>query len=139
MKVKDVMHQGTTCVERSTPVTEIAKRMRDSGVGAIPVRVDGQLVGIVTDRDITCRVVADSGDLSKLTAQDVMTKNVICCSPEDDIATAIKEMEAMKVRRLPVTDSNRVMVGMLSLVDISHKATKELFNEVLSVVSAHHR
>ena len=112
--------------------------MRDSGVGAIPVRVDGQLVGIVTDRDITCRVVAVSGDLSKLTAQDVMTKNVICCSPEDDIATAIKEMEAMKIRRLPVTDSNRVMVGMLSLVDISQKATKELFNEVLSAVSVHH-
>jgi hypothetical protein len=47
-------------------------------------------------------------------------------------------MEAMKVRRLPVTDSNRVMVGMLSLVDISQKATKELFNEVLSAVSVHH-
>ena len=67
MKVKDVMHKGTTCVEPGTPVREIAKRMRDSDVGAIPVKADGQLVGIVTDRDITCRALADSGNLAKMT------------------------------------------------------------------------
>jgi len=138
MKVKDAMHKGTTCVEPSTPVTEIAKRMRDGDVGAIPVRVHGQLVGIVTDRDITCRAVADSGNLSKLTARDVMTKNVICCSSEDDIGIAIKAMEAGKIRRLPVTDSHKGMMGMLSLGDISHKATKELSGEMLRAVSAHH-
>jgi CBS domain-containing protein len=51
MKVKDAMHKGTTCVETSTPVIDIAKHMRDDDVGAIPVRADGRLVGIVTDRD----------------------------------------------------------------------------------------
>lgn len=55
---------------------EIARRMRDDDVGAIPVRLDGQLVGMVTDRDITCRAVADRGNLGKLTALDVMTKDV---------------------------------------------------------------
>jgi CBS domain-containing protein len=139
MKVKDVMHKGVTCVEPATPVKEIANRMRDNDVGAIPVRANGQLLGIVTDRDITCRAVAGSGDLSKLTAQDVMTKNVTCCSPEDDIAVAIRTIERKKVRRLAVTGKDSELVGMLSLGDISHKVAEGLSGEVLRAVSAHHR
>ena len=132
MKVKDVMHKGTTCVESSTPVREIAKRMRESDVGAIPVKADSQLVGIVTDRDITCRALADSGNLAKMTAKDVMTKDVVCCSPDDDIQIAIETMEAARqIRRLPVTDSHKTMIGMLSLGDISHKVSKELSGKML--------
>ena len=138
MKVKDVMHSGATCVEPSTSVREVAKHMRDNDVGAIPVRSDSQLVGIVTDRDIACRAVADGGNLGTLTAKDIMTKNVICCSPDDDVTVAIKTMEAKKIRRLPVTDSHKAMLGMLTLGDISHKATKELSGEVLRAVSGHH-
>jgi CBS domain-containing protein len=103
------------------------------------VRADGQLVGIITDRDITCRAVAASGDLGKLTAQDVMTKSVTCCSPDDDVADAIKTMERKRVRRLPVADKDNALVGMLSLGDISHKVAKDLSAEVLRAVSAHHR
>jgi CBS domain-containing protein len=139
MQIKDIMHRGATHVEPSTPVKEIAKRMRDDDIGAIPVRADGQLVGIITDRDITCRAVAASGDLGKLAAQDVMTKNVTCCSPDDDVADAIKTMERKRVRRLPVADKDNALVGMLSLGDISHKVAKDLSAEVLRAVSAHHR
>ena len=138
MKVKDVMHNGTTCVEPSTLVSEIAKRMRESDVGAIPVKADSRLVGIVTDRDIICRAFADSGNPAKMTAQDVMTKDVVCCSPDDDIVVAIETMEARRVRRLPVTDSHKTMIGMLSLGDISHKVGKELSGEMLRAVSGHH-
>ena len=138
MKVKDVMHKGTTCVEPGTPVWEIAKRMRDNDVGAIPVKADSQLVGIVTDRDIACRALGDSGNLAGITAKDIMTKNVVCCSPDDDVQVAIETMEAKKIRRLPVTDSHKAMIGMLSLGDISHKVSKELSGEVLRAVSGHH-
>jgi CBS domain-containing protein len=138
MKVKDVMHKGTTCVEPGTPVREIAKRMRDSDVGAIPVKADGRLVGMVTDRDITCRALADSGNPAKLTAKDVMTNDVVCCSPDDDVQVAIEAMEAKQIRRLPVTDSHKTMIGMLSLGDISHKVSKELSGEMLRAVSGHH-
>jgi CBS domain-containing protein len=139
MKVKDVMHKGTTWVQPDTSVKDIAKRMRKFDVGAIPVRADGELVGIVTDRDITCRALANSGDVDKMTAKDVMTTKVVSCSPEDDIASAIKIMETKKVRRLPVTDSGRGVVGMLSLGDVSHKVGKQLSGEMLRAVSAHHR
>jgi CBS domain-containing protein len=138
MKVKDVMHHGATCVEPSTPLREIAKRMRDADVGAIPVRANGQLVGIVTDRDIACRAVADSGDVAKMTAKDVMSRDVVCCSEDDDVEIAIDVMEAKQIRRLPVTDSHKAMIGMLSLGDISHKVSKELSAEVLRAVSEHH-
>jgi CBS domain-containing protein len=139
MKVKDVMHKGTTSVRSDTPVKEIAKLMRKEDVGAIPVRADGQLVGIVTDRDITCRALANSGDINQMTAKDVMTKKVISCSPNDDVSAAVKKMERKKVRRLPVTNGRAGLVGMLSLGDVSHKVSKELSGEMLRAVSAHHR
>jgi CBS domain-containing protein len=139
MKVKDVMHKGTTSVRSDTPVKEIAKLMRKEDVGAIPVRADGQLVGIVTDRDIACRALANSGDVNRITAKDVMTKKVVCCSADDDLAAAVKKMERKKVRRLPVTNGRAGLVGMLSLGDVSHKVSKELSGEMLRAVSAHHR
>lgn len=138
MKVKDVMHKGGTCVELTTSVPDMAKQMREGDVGALPVRADGHIVGIVTDRDITCRAVVAGEDIDKLTAKDVMTKNVTCCSPDDDVTIAIKAMEAKKIRRMPVTDSHKVMVGMLSLGDISHKVSQQLSGQMLRAVSGHH-
>jgi CBS domain-containing protein len=138
MKVKNAMHKGTSYVEPTTPVKEIARQMRDNDIGAIPVWTSGKLVGMVTDRDVTCRAVADGADLGNLTAQDIMTKAVISCSPEDDLAFTVKAMEAKKVRRLPVTDGQHGLVGMLSLGDLSHKMGKEMSGEVLRAVSAHH-
>jgi predicted transcriptional regulator len=107
-------------------VKDIAKLMRKEDVGAIPVRADGQLVGIVTDRDITCRALANSGDINRMTAKDVMTKKVVHCSPDDDLSAAIRKMELKKIRRLPVTNGHAGLVGMLSLGDVSHKVNKNL-------------
>ena len=138
MKVKEVMHKGAACVEPTTPLPDVAKRMRESDVGAFPVWANGHLVGIITDRDITCRAVAEGGNLGGLTAKDVMTKDVSCCSPDDDVTIAIKAMEAKQIRRMPVTDSHKAIIGMLSLGDISHKVSNQLSAEVLRAVSGHH-
>jgi len=67
-----------------------------------------------------------------------MTKNVLCCLPDDDIQVAIETMEAKQIRRLPVTDSHKTVIGMLSLGDISRKVSKELSGEALRAVSGHH-
>jgi len=72
------------------------------------------------------------------TESAVMTPNVVCCSPDDDIAVAIEVMEAKQIRRLPVTDSHKMMIGMLSLGDISRKVSKKMSGEVLFAVSGHH-
>jgi CBS domain-containing protein len=133
------MHKGVTHVTPDTLLSKVATQMRDADVGAIPIRSNGSLVGIVTDRDIVCRAVADGRDAGRMTAKDVMSAEVAFCGPEDDIGTAIKTMETKQIRRLPVIDSARNIVGMLSLGDISHKVGDDLSGEMLRAVSAHHR
>jgi CBS domain-containing protein len=139
MKVKDVMHKGAEFADSATPVAAIAKQMRDADIGALPVKAGGRLVGMVTDRDIACRALANGGDFNRMTAKDIMSGRVVCCTPDDDIADAIDTMEKKKVRRLPVTDRDENIIGMVSLGDIAHKVGKDLSGEVLRAVSAHHR
>lgn len=139
MKVKDAMHKHATWVTADTSVTAAAKLMRDQDIGAIPVGKNDRLVGMVTDRDIACRALGNGKDLSKLTVSHVMSKPIIYCRAGDNLERAAKLMEKKSVRRLPVIDENKRMVGMLSLGDISNKTSKALSGEVLKAVSAHHR
>ncbi|HWP25858.1 MAG TPA: CBS domain-containing protein [Xanthobacteraceae bacterium] len=139
MKVRTVMHKGATSVQLDTPVREIARRMRKYDIGAVPVRANGAVVGMITDRDIACRALGRTGNVARLTAKDVMTPKVVTCSPDEDIASAIRKMERKKVRRLPVVNGNGAVVGMLSLGDIAQKVAKQLSGEILRAVSAHHR
>jgi CBS domain-containing protein len=138
MKVKDVMHRGTEWVPPQTPIAEVAQRMRDLDIGAIPVGDNDRLVGMVTDRDICCRGVADGQSIGSLTARDVMSEGIFYCRDEEDLEDALRIMEQKQVRRLPVIDDNKRMVGMLSLGDIGDAASHELSGEVMAAVSAHH-
>jgi CBS domain-containing protein len=93
---------------------------------------------MVTDRDIAVRGLAKGNNVSKLTAKDVMTKGVIWCRDSDSAAKAARLMETKHVRRLPVINEKKRMVGMLSLGDISHAAPQKTAAEALKAVSAHH-
>ena len=138
MKVKDAMHKGVEWVAPSTPVADLARLMQKHDIGAIPIGENDKLIGMVTDRDIVCRGFANGKDVSKLTARDVMTPNVVWCHADEDLDDATRIMETKKIRRLPVIDKDKRMVGMLSLGDISHSAKSKLSSEVLQAVSAHH-
>jgi CBS domain-containing protein len=138
MKVKDAMHQGAEWVEPQTPIDEIARKMRDLDIGAIPVGENDRLIGMVTDRDIACRAVANGTDPGKLTARDVMSKGILYCRETEDLEDAMRIMEQKQVRRLPVINDRKRMVGMLSLGDIADAASHELSGEVIAAVSAHH-
>jgi CBS domain-containing protein len=138
MKVKDAMHKGTEWVEATAPVIAIAARMRDLDVGAIPIGENDRLIGMVTDRDIAIRAVAAGKDVSKLTARDVMSKGIVFCRDVEDVEDAVRIMEQKQIRRLPVLDESKRMVGMLSLGDVAHCASHEISGEALSAVSAHH-
>jgi predicted transcriptional regulator len=138
MKVKEMMHKGVEWVAAETPVAMLARKMMQHDIGAIPVGDNDRLIGMVTDRDITVRAVANGKDISKLTAKDVMTKGIVYCQDSEDVNDAVRIMESKKIRRLPVLDENKRMVGMLSLGDVSHTASHEIAAEVMKAVSAHH-
>lgn len=138
MKVKDAMHPGCEWVSPDTKVTEIALRMKRSDIGSVPVGENDKLIGMVTDRDICCKGVANGRDMQTLTAREVMTTGIVWCRDSDDVQDAAGLMESRQIRRLPVIDKNKRMVGILSLGDISHKAAPKLTAEVTKAVSAHH-
>lgn len=139
MKVRDAMHRGVEWASPATSIAELAKLMRRHDIGAIPIGENDRLVGMVTDRDIVCKgLTRDGFDAHRATAKDVMTRGIHCCKEEDDLADAIRHMEELEVRRLPVIDHQKRMVGMLSLGDVGHSASGMLVNEYVKGVSAHH-
>jgi CBS domain-containing protein len=138
MKVKDVMHQGATWVGPETSVTDIAERMRNEDIGAIPVGENDRLIGMITDRDIVVRGLSGDTDPIQLSARDVMSKPIIWCNANEELDDAVQIMESKQIRRLPVVDENKRMVGILSLGDVAAKASPAICSETLRSVSAHH-
>ena len=139
MRVKDAMHKGVDWVSPDTPISELAKLMCEHDIGAIPIGENDQLIGMVTERDIVCKGLAQEGfDAGRATARDVMTSGIHCCREDDDLAKAVRHMEGLKVRRLPVINKGKRMVGILSLGDVSHSAPGDLLSECVKSISAHH-
>jgi CBS domain-containing protein len=119
MKVRSSMHKGVEWVSPETPVKVLANIMREQDIGAIPIGENDQLIGMVTDRDVTVRAVANGTDVSALTAKDIMTRGIVWCRDADDVTHAANVMQSKQIRRLPVIDKNKRMVGILSLGDLS--------------------
>jgi len=139
MKVKDAMHRGVEWLGPDTPITEIAKLMCDNDIGAVPIGENDRLIGMVTDRDIVCKgLTREDFDPRRTMARDVMTPGIHCCREDDDLVKAVRHMEALKVRRLPVVNKSKRMVGILSLGDVSGSASSDLLSECVKSVSAHH-
>jgi len=138
MKVKTAMHRGVTWVDPSTPIEQLAQLMQKHDIGAIPIVENDRLVGMVTDRDIVCRCIAAGGDPKTTTARDVMTEGIIFCLDKQELDDAARLMEMKQVRRLPVINGKKRMIGILSLGDVYHRAPDHLSDEVMHAVSAHH-
>ena len=139
MRVKDVMHKGVDWVSPDTPVTEIAKLMQGHDIGCIPIGENDRLIGMVTARVIVCKGLASKDfNAARTMARDVMTEGIHCCREDDDLAKAVHHMEALKVRRLPVINKSRRMVGMISLGDVSHSTSGDLVSGYVKSVAAHH-
>jgi predicted transcriptional regulator len=138
MKVKNCMHNGAQWVSPETTVKAVANAMLEQDIGAVPVGENDRLIGMVTDRDIALRAVANGKDVSALMARDVMTRGIIWCRDSDDLSHAANLMQSRQVRRLPVIDKNKRMVGILSLGDLSHAGTERTVAAATRGVSAHH-
>ncbi|MBP0482098.1 CBS domain-containing protein [Sagittula salina] len=139
MKVSEAMHAPAEWVKADTPVFEVAVRMAKDDIGAVPVGHDDRLIGMITDRDLALRVVAKGLDPQKTTAEEVMTPGVVFSRTEATVEDAVHLMDLKKIRRLPVLDDNRRMVGMLSLGDVAHATGLQLAGELARAVAAHHR
>lgn len=138
MKVHEAMHEGVTWMAPKTNLADLARLMRDKDIGSIPIGENDRLVGMVTDRDIVCKGLADGRDIASLTARDVMSGPIVYCRTDEDIEDAARVMEEHAIRRLPVLNEKKRMVGMLSIGDIADAASRNLTAEVTRAVADHH-
>lgn len=135
MKVSKILTKNPQVISPEATICEAARTMRQFDIGMLPV-CDGQrLVGSVTDRDLVIRAVADGADPFKTRVREVMTPKIFYCFEEDDLERAAKIMEDQQIRRLPVLNVAKRLVGIISLGDLAIRSRdEELVEEVMEHV-----
>lgn len=118
MKISDCMSKDVKTISPVQSIREAAQAMRDIEAGFLPVGENDRLVGIITDRDIAIRAIA-AGKGPDTAIRDVMSKDVLYCFDDEDIADIARNMAAQQIRRLPVVDRDKRLVGVISLGDIA--------------------
>jgi len=134
MLVREVMSTHLETIAPATTVLECAKKMGKLGVGVLPVWQDGEPVGVVTDRDICCRVVGAGKDPANTPVRAIMTAVMTSCSEDQDCKDAARLMKEKGVRRLTVVDRKKAMVGVLSVDDLA-RCSHDLAGDVLEAVA----
>jgi len=122
MKASDIMTSDPCTCSPSDSLQDVAKSMRDHDCGAVPVIDNGRVIGIVTDRDLAVRALAD-GMRPDTKVGDVITRDPRCCSADDDLREVEQIMTELQVRRVPVVDSDGCCVGMVSQADLARAAS----------------
>ncbi len=137
MLVKEIMTNKVQWVEPGLSLKETAWKMRDMNIGSMPVWEDGKIIGMITDRDICCRAVADGRDPAETKVRDVMSKDATYCFADQDCADAAHLMEDKQIRRLAVLDREQAMVGFLSVDDLA-RCSHDLAGGVLEAATPAH-
>ena len=137
MKVHELMTKNPVCCMTHTSVEEVARMMCDNDCGEIPVVENETLrpIGVVTDRDITCRIVARGKNALELTAGDCMTDHCVTVTPETNLMDCCDLLEENQIRRIIVVDERGKCCGIVSQADIARHAPREQTAEVLREVS----
>jgi len=135
-RIREVMSKSVEVVSPHAKLSEVAQRMKSHDVGAIPICDGRRLQGMITDRDIVTRVLAENRDPNNTRALDVMSKEVLYCFEDQSVKEAAELMQQRKVRRLIVLDRSKNLVGIVSLGDIAAEAGREaLAGETLSEIA----
>jgi CBS domain-containing protein len=132
--IKEVMTSDVRACEPNATVADAAKVMAQEDVGPVPIIEDGRLVGIVTDRDIVVRVVAEGRDPNATTVKEIASSELVTVSPDDDLDEALNLLAARQVRRLPVVDGDR-LVGIVAQADIARLGKDKKTGEVVEEIS----
>ncbi|MBA2953260.1 CBS domain-containing protein [Nocardioides sp. MAH-18] len=133
---REIMTSGVECAGANETVTEAARKMRDLGVGALPIcGDDNRLKGMITDRDIVLNCVAEGMDTTQTKVQDYAGGEVVTIGADDSIEDALATMSQHGVRRLPVIDGHD-LVGMISQADIAKNLPEERVGDLVEAISA---
>jgi len=135
MLVKDVMSERVIHVSPDTGLREVATFMRDGDLGSVPVSEDDKLVGMVTDRDIVVRGLAGTLEMHAVTAGDIMSPHIKYCYDDEDIDHVLNNMAELQMRRLPVVNRDKRLVGIVSLGDLSKEGSSRKTGEALEEIS----
>ena len=133
-QVRDVMTSNPTTCEPTATLVDAAKVMAREDVGPVPIVEAGKLVGLVTDRDIIIRAVAEGRDVTSTTVRDVASKDLVTVTADEDLDRALQLMADNQVRRIPVVEGDRV-VGIVSQADVARAADDEKTGEVVQQIS----
>ena len=129
MNCSDVMTENPVCCLPTDAVSQAAREMRREDIGAVPVINDERsrkLIGIVTDRDLAIKVVAESRDPNYTKVHDVMTTVIVACRASDDLSSATNAMEEYQLRRIPVLDANDRIVGIITQADVATRVDEPI-------------
>jgi CBS domain-containing protein len=136
MYVREVMTSHAEWIAPTLSVAEAAQKMRDHKIGCLPVGENDRLVGMLTDRDIVCRAVADGADPATTKTADVMTKGIAYCFEDDTVDAAIDQLEAKQIHHIPVLSrQQKRMIGILSLSDLALRGPQNLAARVSQLAS----
>ena len=136
MQIKEIMSRNVEVIHPDSFIREAATKMKTFDVGSLPVCDNQRLLGVITDRDLAVRAVAAGRDPSTTKVSDTMTPELIYCFEDENVKEAAKLMERHQIRRLPILDREKNLVGIVSLGDLAVETGNEkLSGKVLEEVS----
>jgi len=133
--IRDAMTENPRSIGQSASVVEAAQLMREEHIGSLPITDEEKLVGMITDRDITTRVVAEAADPRRTQVANVYSRDLISVGPDEDLDQALQLMARHQVRRLPVVENGR-LVGIVSQADIALGESETKTGELVEAISA---
>lgn len=119
MRISEIMTRDPELIDPNSSIRDAAQRMKNEDIGALPVGENDRLIGMVTDRDITMRAVAEDKSPSSTTVRDVMSEKIYYCFEDDNVEEAARCMAENQVRRLPILNRDKRLTGIVSLADIA--------------------
>ncbi len=136
MQVQEIMTKSFEMINASAKITEAAQKMKSMNIGVLPVTEGNKIIGVITDRDMVVRAIAEDKEVGKVDVKDIMSPEIARCMAEDNVDEAAKIMKEKQVRRLIVLDNKNTPVGIVSLGDIAAKAhSEQLAGQTLDAIS----
>jgi CBS domain-containing protein len=133
--VRDAMTSDPRGVETSTSIAEAARLMKELDVGPLPILDEGRVVGMVTDRDIVIRAVAEGKDVGSTQVGEIASKDVVTVDPQQDLDEALRLMAQHQIRRVPVVEEDGRLVGILAQADVAQQGEDSKTGQMVERIS----